>query len=155
MPHRVLLVLALVAASSGAAPGDDTAARVTRSLQGEWVGTDLEINGKKASDEDAKAFRLSIKSDEINLMTCRGDRCIERKKKYKLDSAKSPMWIDLTTLDGQEKGSTQLSIFSLNKDELRLCTAFSKEAAAERPTEFKTRAGDGMAIIVLHRVTSK
>jgi uncharacterized protein (TIGR03067 family) len=150
-----MLVLVLVAAGSGTASGDDAGYRVAKRLQGEWVGTGLEINGKKASEEDAKAFRLAIKSDEITLMTCRGDRCIERKKKYKLDSAKSPMWIDLTTLDGQEKGTTQLSIFSLDEDELRLCTAFSTEASAERPTEFKTRAGDGMLIVVLRRAASK
>lgn len=88
-------------------------------------------------------------------MTCKGDRCIERKKKYKLDTTKAPMWVDLTSLDGQEKGSTQLSIFSLNKDELKLFAAFFKGASAERPTEFKTQAGDGMGVIVLRRVAAK
>ena len=78
MSYRTMLVLVLVAAGSGSASGDDAASRVAKSLQGEWVGTGLEINGTKAPEEDAKAFRLAIVSDEITLMTCKGDRCIER-----------------------------------------------------------------------------
>lgn len=155
MLRSMISALVLVAVGSGLASGGDDADRVATKLQGQWVGTALEVNGEKAPEEDAKAFRMTITSDEIILMTCKGDRCIERKKKYTLDTSKSPMWINLTTLDGQEKGTTQLSIFSLGKDELKLCTAAFPKASAERPTEFKTIAGDGMLVVVVRRVPSK
>lgn len=65
----------------------------------------LEVEEKVAPGEDAKVFRVAIKPGEMSFMTCRGDRCAERKKEYKLDPAGSPMRIDLTSLDGREKGT--------------------------------------------------
>ncbi len=149
------VVFALMVIGSGIASGDDPTSQVATNIQGEWVGIELEIDGKKLAEEEAKVFRASIKADEIILRTCRGENCIERKKRYRLESARTPMWIDLDTLDGKEKGSTQLSIFSLDKDELKLCSAFSEKASSERPTEFKTKPGDGMLIVVFRRVASK
>jgi uncharacterized protein (TIGR03067 family) len=94
-------VCLLFAVGSFVAFADDDASQVAPNLQGDWVGTQLELNGTKASDKDATAFRLAIKPDEISVMTCSGDRCIERRKKYKLDVTKSPMWLDLTSTDGE------------------------------------------------------
>ena len=159
MSRGLLMTLAfalfVVGAGSSVASADDVASRVVKDLQGDWQGVALSLNGTKAATEDAKAFRLTVKGDDIYFATCKGDCCIESQRKYKLDASQSPMWIDLTSLDGREKGSTQLGIFSLNKDELKLCTASSTEASAKRPTEFRTQPRDGRTVIVLRRVTPK
>jgi uncharacterized protein (TIGR03067 family) len=65
------------------------------------------------------------------------------------------MEIDLTPLDGLEKGKTQRFIFSMENDRLRLCAHRSVKTADNRPTEFKTKAEDGLILVLLKRVESK
>lgn len=148
-------LLVLVALGSDLGPAEDDARDVAARLQGEWVGTALEVDGAKGSEEDAKAFRLTIKSDEMTIMSCRGERCVERKKTFRLDAARSPMWIDLTTSDGEEKGTTEPGIFALDHDELKLCTTAFKGASPERPTDFRTVSGDSRLVLVLKRARAE
>lgn len=155
MRGMMMSAILFVAVGAGLAPGGEDPARVAKDIQGEWEGVSLEIAGEEAPEEDAKAFRVAIRPGEMSFMTCRGDRCVERKKEYKLDPAKSPMRIDLTTLDGQEEGTTQLGIFSLKGDDLKLCVPLFEHAPSGRPAEFKTKPGDGRGVIVLRRVAAK
>jgi uncharacterized protein (TIGR03067 family) len=155
MRQRAMLVLLLFAVASGPTRGDDAAQEAAKSLQGEWRAVKLRANGVEASEDDVKAFRMAVKGDEITLMTCKGDRCIERRKKYKLDPTKSPREIDLTALDGQEQGATQPCIYSVDEGRLRLCAPLSATGSSKRPDEFKTRAGDGLMVVVLERAKSE
>ena len=54
----------------------------------------------------------------------------ERKQTFKLDPAKSPKEIDITSLDGQEKGKTAACIYKLEKDRLTICIPYFVEEAS-------------------------
>jgi uncharacterized protein (TIGR03067 family) len=154
MSRPLLLVLGvLVAAGPVIARGDDDASEFIEKLQGEWEGVEIERQGEKGSEESAKAFVLTFKGDEVAFGSPKSRRI--RRSTYKLDPTKSPMEIDLTPLDGLEKGKTQRCIFSIENDRLRLCAHRSAKTADKRPTEFKTKAEDGLILVLLKRVESK
>jgi uncharacterized protein (TIGR03067 family) len=154
MPRRLLFILwVLVSVGPVLARGDDKATEVVRKLQGEWEGVEIESNGAKGPEASAKAFLLTFQGDEVLFHSPKGGR--GRRSTFKLDPTKSPMEIDLTPLDGFELGMTQRCIFSIDKDRLRLCVHRSVKTADQRPTEFKTKADDGLILVSLKRVESK
>jgi hypothetical protein len=60
--------------------------------------------------------------------------------------------MDITWLDGAQKGQTLACIYSLEKDRLQLCFPRSLKQFKNRPAEFKTREADGLMLLVLERV---
>ncbi len=149
MSRVLLTALSCFILGSGIVWSGEERPNAAKNLQGKWRGTTLKINNVEAAVEDAKAFQVTMKGDEMILMTCRGDRCIERKKTFRIDPTKTPMEIDLTSLDGAEKGQTQLGIFSMEEGRWKLCVPFS---GGGRPTTFKTKVDDGLMVIELERV---
>jgi uncharacterized protein (TIGR03067 family) len=139
-----ILFLGPLAAAVGA--GDD-AAKAAKELQGEWRGVEAEAQGNKATQEAARKVRMVIKGDEITVNP-EGE---VRKSKFKLDPSQSPRAIDLIPQDGPDKGKTVKGIYSLEKGRLRICTPNYGGDIGQRPKEFKTQAGDGLALIVLER----
>ena len=116
----------------GASRADDTAANKAKKLQGEWRAVEVQAKGKKAAKDDAevKHLRLVIKGDGITLPSPAGDGK-DRKKTFKLDPARSPKEIDITSLDGEEKDQTAACIYSLEKDRLTICIPyFTKDPSA-------------------------
>src|SRR5262249_7060544 len=75
--------------------------------------------------------------------------------RFKLDPAKSPKAIDMTWSEGHLKGKTVAGIYSFEKGKLWLCTGPPSNDSDIRPTEFKTRKGDGWTLRVLERVTER
>jgi uncharacterized protein (TIGR03067 family) len=67
---------------------------------------------------------------------------------YKLDPTKRPKTIDVTFVQGPNKGKTQQGIYSLAGDTLTICGA---EPGSERPTEFASRFGRSYILMVLER----
>jgi uncharacterized protein (TIGR03067 family) len=59
---------------------------------------------------------------------------------FSLDATKSPNAIDYLNLSGPNKGKTQLGIFELTGDELRVCVSAPGEP---RPGEFYSQPKDG------------
>jgi len=112
-----------------------------KSLQGEWQAVDGEKGGKTIA-EDPQDLRIIFKGDEITLLG-------EGKMKYRLDTGKSPRELHIEVLDGELKGQTLRMIYSLEKDELKLCMPLA--ATKARPTEFKTKPGSNLLLLVLRR----
>jgi RNA polymerase sigma factor (sigma-70 family) len=133
---------------------EDEASRLAQKLQGEWESVELEIQGTKGTEEEAKSLRISIKGDEVTVRfsTNGPDRPGRKSTLKRLDPTKSPMEMDLLALERREKGMTQHCIFSLDKGRLQLCAPLFSD---KRPTEFKTKAGDGFMLTTLKRVESK
>jgi uncharacterized protein (TIGR03067 family) len=116
-------------------------------LEGEWKVVGVEREGKKAGIRAVKVSRIVIKGDEISF----SPGAEPFKTRIKLDRGKTPPTIDLIPLGGPQKGKPVSSgIFSLKKGQLTLC--ISDGPSAERPTEFKTKAGDGLALVTFERV---
>jgi RNA polymerase sigma factor (sigma-70 family) len=114
-----------------------------KSLQGEWQAVDGEKGGKPLAEEP-KDLRIIFKGDEISLF---GDG----KKKYRLDTGKSPRELHIDFLDDKLKHQTIRMIYSLEKGELKLCMPLGPEIAP--PTDFKTKAGSNLLLLVLRRAT--
>ena len=72
----------------------------------------------------------------------------EHKGTFKLDASKKPKQIDITPTDGDEKDKVIHGIYSLEKDELKICIARGDK---ERPTEFESKEGSGHMLVTLKR----
>ena len=123
-----------------------------KSLQGTWQAVALEGNGERKPDDEAKELKVVFKGDEVFVVKSEGEG---RKVKFKLDSSKTPNAIDLIAIDGSDKGKTAAGIYSLNDGRLRLCVNLFGKDTTQRPTEFKTQAGDGVGFITLERAKRK
>jgi RNA polymerase sigma factor (sigma-70 family) len=114
-----------------------------KSLQGEWQIVDVEKNGKGIA-EDPTGSGIIFRGDEITINW--GN---EVKSKYKLDTGTSPRELHIIFLDRKSNAQHLRAIYSLEKGELKVCMPLGPKSA--RPTEFKTKAGDGLALLVLRR----
>lgn len=143
-----LLTIGLLVAA-GAQAGD-AASKEAKELQGEWQAVEVEKDGKKVTADDVKDLRIVFKGGEFIAKSAKGEGK-ERKSKFTLDPSKSPKQIDITPLEGPDKGQTAACIYSLENGQLKLCMPYFKDLGT-RPKEFKTQAGDGRMLFVLKRV---
>ncbi len=118
-------------------------------LQGSWQAVEIEANGEKSPEEQAKELKIVFKGDEVWTVKPEGE---SPKNKFKLDSAKKPRTIDVTPLDGPNKGKLMAGIYELKKGRLTLCVNIFSEDTAKRPAEFKTKEKDGFVLVTLERV---
>jgi uncharacterized protein (TIGR03067 family) len=127
-----------------------------KKLQGEWQAVEIQAKGKTSTkdDGDVKNLRFVIKGDGITIPNP-SEEGKERKQTFKVNAAKSPKEMDITSLDGQEKDKTAACIYKLDKDRLTICIPYFTENPSVRPTEFKAGANDGIMLITLERVKSK
>ena len=152
--YSLIVVLFLGAATVRA---DDKTGDEAKKLQGEWQVVEIQVRGKKLTKENdaqTKDMEFVFKDDA---MTARSQSSgAERKKTFKLDPSKSPKVIDITSLDGHEKGKTAACIYKLEKDRLTICIPYFPPAdPSKRPTKFQSGADDGMMLLVLERVPKK
>jgi uncharacterized protein (TIGR03067 family) len=150
-----LALVALFAFVGAPVRAADPVADEVKKLQGEWQVVGIELKGKKLDKDDpeAKNMRVTIKDNELNALSVSNGR--ERKKTFKLDPAKTPKELDLTSLDGQEKDTTAACIYKLDKDRLTLCIPYFTKDPTVRPKEFKSGADDGLMLLTLDRVKAK
>lgn len=112
-----------------------------KSLAGSYKAVGLHKYGEDAPADLVTEIRAKIEKDEITF-TVKGK---EFPAKLKVDSAKTPAYLDLSPSDGPEKGRTFLGIYKLEKGELVL--AFTEKA--DRPADFK--GGEDVLVVRLKR----
>jgi uncharacterized protein (TIGR03067 family) len=145
MQSRVLLALAIGLLVAADDPKKNSADDDVAAMQGNWVGILGEIEGKKFGENEIQNFKVVVKGKK---MTFPGGR----EGSFELDASKTPKIISLTPLDGPKKGKTQRAIYSIEKDSLKLCLTNSPAVDDPQPAkEFKTKAGDGLTLIVFKR----
>ena len=123
-----------------------------QSLQGTWQAVNLEANGERKPDDEAKELQIVFKGDQVFAVKPEGEG---RKVKFKLDSSKTPKTIDLIAIDESDKGKIATGIYSLENGRLRLCVNLFGKDTTKRPTEFKTQSGDGVGFATLERAKRK
>jgi uncharacterized protein (TIGR03067 family) len=137
----MLLLLSGVVASGGQAEkGPDDA----KSLQGEWQVVDAERDGKSMG-EDPTDVVITFKGDVFTF----GEG---KSAKFRVDQGKSPREMYITPLEGPYKNATVRYIYSLDSGELKLCMPLGPKSSDAK--EFKTKAGDGLLLLVLRRPES-
>ena len=127
---------------------DDKNANDAKDLQGVWQAVGLEANGEKSPDDQVKELKIVFKGDEVFVVKPSGN---DPKNKFKLDSSKTPKTIDVIPIDGSDKGTIHAGIYSLKKGRLTLCLNIFGKDPTLRPTEFKTKARDGVVLVTLER----
>jgi uncharacterized protein (TIGR03067 family) len=113
-------------------------------LQGAWGFATLELDGKPIPEQAIAGSRLEIAGNKFTHTT--GD--VVYKGTFKVDATLKPKTIDLMFTEGPEKGNTALGIYELNSDTWRICLTVT---AKERPKEFATKSGSGLALETLKR----
>jgi RNA polymerase sigma-70 factor (ECF subfamily) len=153
MVSRILSLLLVVSATfSTAAPAEDAKGDLAK-IQGRWLVTTLEAGGESVPAERLNKLSVTFAKDR---MTLRGSLAAPSGKEpvkpdftIKLDPTKSPKAIDLTVLNGPEKGKTMLAIYELEGDTLKLC--LPNQATKDRPNEFKSPKGSSVGVLTLKR----
>jgi len=100
-----------------------------KELEGTYKVTAMEKAGKVANKDLTDSMKVVVKGEEMAFKI--GDE--EKTAKIKLDSAKMPATIDISPVDGPEKGRAFAGIYKYEKGEFTL--AFSEKG--DRPKEFK------------------
>jgi RNA polymerase sigma factor (sigma-70 family) len=139
------------AAPSLPAKGRPARVEDARALQGAWWVVEAEVDGKKAATEELPDLRMVFEGDRLTLGSADGEGRT-RAYTFTLDAGKSPREMVLSERDGPNKGTVTRVIYALEKGRLRL--GDSREGG-KHPTDFKTRKGDGMVVLVLERVGTK
>jgi RNA polymerase sigma factor (sigma-70 family) len=128
-------------ADKPAAAGKDEAPKDGQKILGTWAVASCEVEGQKVPEERFKETRVTFAPE--GKWTRKGDK--EEEGTYKLDPAKNPKEITFTT---DERG-TELGIYKLDGDTLTICLEANGN---DRPTEFATKEGSMVNLIVFKRV---
>ncbi|MDG3003665.1 TIGR03067 domain-containing protein [Paludisphaera mucosa] len=131
MTLRLLAAIAMIASCSSAAWSDEDK---KDTLEGTWLASKAELGGTALPEEFLKAIKLDVKGE--NYTVTLGPQT--DKGTCKLDPAAKPKAVDITGVDGPNKGKTILAIYERDGDTLRICYELG---AKGRPTEFKTTTG--------------
>lgn len=127
------VVLGLSPIPATAQKGDDKA---PAPFQGTWEVVKLELHGQDLT---------AVVKDANPTMTFDGNKYAfeagpeTEKGTFKVDPKAKPATIDLMITEGRGKGKTQIGIYQLDGDTLKVCMA--DEGAKERPTKFASAKG--------------
>jgi uncharacterized protein (TIGR03067 family) len=114
---------------------------------GTWRVTALEVDGNKASEEDARKITVVNREDGTWIIQVDGKEI--NKGTSEIDPAKKPKTIDFTADDGPDKGKPFLGIYQIDENTRKLCFAPSGK---DRPTEFSSNPGSGHFLVTFERV---
>ncbi len=122
MVRFVLMSFVVVCLSAWAALGADE--KQPASANGAWVPSSAEMAGAPFPDEVRKSIKLVIKDDKYEV-TVGGQ---PDKGTVKFDAAAKPATIDITGVEGPNKGKTILAIYELKGDTMKVCYDLSGKA---------------------------
>jgi uncharacterized protein (TIGR03067 family) len=124
-----------------------------RQLQGQWRAVEGERDGRREASYEVRSQRLvlTFREDRLTGQTAEGPW---PRFTFEVRAGRTPREIDLTPLDVRGRTRPLPGIYSLEEGRLRLCVPMADDGG-KRPTQFKTRAGDGVLLLVLERVPAK
>ncbi len=135
----------------GLAPAGETkeeAVKKDRKLyEGTWQVTSLTVNGNKRPEGDAQKIRVINQADGTGLLEVDGK--VIGKATFTIDPTKKPKTIDLTFMEGNNKGQTYHGIYEVGKDTRKICYP---PLGQKRPTEFSSTPENENILAVFKRV---
>ena len=122
-------------------------------LQGSWRGDSLAIKGNYLPTPEAKSLWLFFTKDTFRIeqggkVTVRGT--------FTLDATRKPKTIDLAiteTVQSENKGTSVLGIYELDKGKLTLCT--TKANGQDRPKKLISQAGNTHTVFTFKKEKEK
>ena len=118
-----------------------------KKFQGTWTFESVETGGKEVPAAEFKGITVTFEGDKYAVK--KGDEVIQACTQ-KLDPSKSPKTLDVTVVEGPNKGAVVLGIYEISGDTLKVC--FDPEGK-KRPTEFKSESGS--QTLVVHKRVKK
>lgn len=108
-----------------------------KAFDGTWVGVFNRRDGVTIPEDEVKAARLIVTGDRYTM-----DRGHDRTSRgtTRIDPTKTPKTMDVSIIDGVNKGQTWLGLYELAGDTYRAC--FSTDGKS-RPTAFTSEPGSG------------
>jgi len=114
-------------------------------LQGTWQRVSIVLDGKEASEDEAKKQQLTIKEADYTLRI--GEQ--SREGTLQLDSTKKPKEINIKSASGPNKGKILKGIYEIDGDTLKYCVA---PPGKDRPTDFTSKPGSGHMLYINKKV---
>jgi len=127
-------------ADKPAAAAKEEALKDQAKIVGTWAYVSVEIGGQKVAEEVNEAKMIFTAEGKFTAIV-KGKKIAGT---YKLDPAKKPKAITTTN-----EGKAHNGIYKLDGDGLTIC--MHEEDGAERPTEFATKEGTKVILVVLKR----
>jgi uncharacterized protein (TIGR03067 family) len=119
-------------------------------IEGTWRVVALEVNGEKASEENAKKIMVINGSD--GTWSLRAEDKEISKGISTFDPTKTPKHLDFMPTEGERKGDHFMGIYELGEKTRKLCFA---PAGKVRPTEFSSTQGSEHILVTLEREHAK
>jgi uncharacterized protein (TIGR03067 family) len=139
--------LGLACCSALAGDADDA-----KKLQGTWEILELTAYGKKVDFNSIKGTKFIFVKDKLTIQPPNDklEELVTRNFSFKLTAAKKPAEVDLTILDGKDKGLTSPGIYEIVGDTLRWCQSDATKAP-ERPKGFTSLDKSTIYLFTLKR----
>ncbi len=121
-------------------------------FEGTWRFASLEADGQAAPAGTIKDWRWMVQGKEIIWI----DPIVGASRtSILLDPAATPRAIDMTALDGKEKGKRVKGIYEFQGDRLTICLSGGRRDGTGPPRPDGFGGGKGMSLMVLDRVKAK
>ena len=141
---RLLLSALAIVFVSAAEPAVE-AKKDLEKLQGDWVMSALEIDGKLVPEEKIRGTILTIKGDKYIVSTKKSKNEVT----ITLDPSQKPKSIDMAFADGTNLPKVGKGIYKLDGDTFVLVRAQATDS--ERPTQFGTWPDTGCFMVTWKR----
>jgi uncharacterized protein (TIGR03067 family) len=138
---------AIVLAASATHAQENKPADDLKKLQGTWTIESAMAGGKEVDQLVGGKMVFTETEHSIRPEGAPEERW--PKGAHKLDPAKSPKHFDIDPKTGPNIGKTHLGIYEIDGDRCRIC--FSDPPTDERPTEFASKEGTRLILLVLRR----
>ncbi len=148
VPGLALIAVATIATADDAK--DEALKKDRKLIEGTWRVVTLEVDGNKASDEDAK--KITVANGPEGTWTLLSDGKEVGKGTNSFDPTQKPKTIDFTQTEGEGKGNSFLGIYELGENTRKLCFA---PPGKDRPKEFNSMPGTEHILVTFERVKDK
>jgi uncharacterized protein (TIGR03067 family) len=125
--------------------GDEQATQDSKKLEAAWTATSVLRNSNELPAEQLKDLQIIFRDGSFTFK--QGDKTLATGS-FRLDPAKTPQAIDLTTTETDGTKKTTFAIYELADDLLRICGA---QPGEERPSEFAAVDGSGHTLTTFQR----
>jgi uncharacterized protein (TIGR03067 family) len=130
---------------------EDAVRKDFEALTGTWTVVAAVRDGKKLSEAEIQGIAFTIERT--------GRAVVKRNEQVifegiiSIDPTRNPKTEDVTqTSEGENKGKTVLSIYEINGDTLKICSAAGP--GKERPVEFSSKPGSGYFLREFRRTST-